>query len=240
MDTARDICNTALAIRNLRNLRVRLPLASLKIVSSREKLSGAALDIIREEVNVKNIGHEADVAQYAMFKLQINFPVLGKRLPEKIKQIIPCVKKGNWKKQPDGRVEVAGEMLEPGEFSILLEPKSEYKDRAQPLPSNDALVILDTNITPDLQSEGYARDLIRLIQQARKDAGLHVSDRIHLRLRVSEALEEVLHTHRDTIAEQVLAASLTEGDMHGCTFIANETVENEEVSIGFSSKAAAA
>jgi len=201
------------------------------------------VETIKAEVNVKEIksgSEKEDITNYAELKLQINSAVLGKRLPEKMKQLIPASKKGEWKRLLDGRIEIAGEILKTGEFSIQLEPKPEYKNRAQALSTNDALVILDTTITTALANEGYARDLVRLIQQARKDAGLNVTDRIALRLRVSAALEEALQTHQEYISEQVLATSLTLGDMQGCTFITNETIENEEVSIGFTTKAEAA
>ncbi len=236
MDWSRDVCNAALAIRNRLNIRVRQPLSKLNIVSKKadfENALPAIIKIIEEEVNVKSMGSDPDLDKYASLKLQLNNPVLGKRLPEKMKQIIPASKKGEWKQLPDGRVEIAGEVLEKTEFALLLEPKPEYKDRAQPLSTNDALVILDTHITPELEEEGFARDLVRLIQQARKDAGLNVADRITLHLRVSDKLAPVLDTHRDYISEQVLAASLEQGNMQGCTFIANEIIEGQEVSIGF-------
>jgi isoleucyl-tRNA synthetase len=121
---------------------------------------------------------------------------------------------------------------------LQLEPKPEYKDRAQALSTNDALVILDTTITPELEAEGYARDMVRLIQQARKDAGLNVADRINLRLLVSNKLAPALASHKGYIAEQVLAATLTEGDINGSTFVANETIEDEKVSIGITAVAA--
>lgn len=246
MDFVRDICNAALSVRSKQNIRIRQPLARAKIVTTNAE-SLKQLDvvngIISDEINVKKVDYEANadaIDNYAEFKLQIHFPVLGKRLPEKIKQIIPAAKKGQWKQRADGRVDVAGETLQKNEFTLLLEPKPEYKDRAQALSTNDALVILDTAITPELRAEGYARDLIRLIQQARKDAGLHVTDRIHLKLRVSDELKDALHAHQDTIAQQVLAVSLTESDMQGCSYITNETIESEEVSIGFTLHAAAA
>ena len=240
MDTVRDICNAALAIRNARNLRVRLPLARLTLVTQGAGFTSDYTSIIEDEVNVKKVETAQNFDAVAALKLQIHFPVLGKRLPEKIKQIIPAAKKGHWKQLADGRVEIAGEALNHDEFAILLEPRPEYKDNAQPLSSNDALVVLDIHVTPALEQEGYARDMVRLIQQARKEAGLHMTDRIHLRLRLSETLARALETHSDYIKEQVLAASLSQGDMQGCTFITNETIENEEVSIGFSSKAVAA
>jgi len=243
MDWARDVCNVALAIRNKANIRVRQPLNKLLVVGNgmQEYLAHTALiPLIEDEVNVKEIQSDLNIANYADERLQLNNPVLAQRLPEKMKQLIPASKKGAWKKLANGQIELAGETLLPSEYSLLLEPKPEYKGRAQALSTNDALVILDTTITPELQAEGYARDLIRLIQQARKDAGLNVTDRIQLRLRVSDVLEDALHAHRDTIAEQVLATSLTEGDMQGCTYIVNETIESEEVSIGFSVQAVAA
>jgi len=240
MDRVRDICNAALGIRSARNLRVRLPLAKLTLVTQSQGFDAAYTAIIQEEVNVKEVAVSKHFDEVAALKLQINFPLLGKRLPDKIKKIIPAAKRGDWKRIDGGRVAVDGEQLEPGEFTVLLEPKEKYKQSAQALPTNDALVILDTVVTPELQAEGYARDLVRLIQQARKDAGLQMTDRINLRLRVSGELEEALAQHRDYIAAQVLAASLTTGDMHGCTYIANETIENEEVSIGFSARAEAA
>ncbi|HEU5046703.1 MAG TPA: isoleucine--tRNA ligase [Rickettsiales bacterium] len=233
MDQIRDICNAALAIRNARNLRVRLPLAALKIVSAEGNFSEEELNIIRDEVNIKDVGYDSNLTQYAAFKLQIHFPVLGKRLPEKMKQIIPASKKGDWKLLEDGRVEIIGEPLEKNEFSLLLEPKPDYKDNAQPLSTNDALILLDTHITPELEAEGYARDIVRLVQEARKRAGLNVTDRINLRLRVADKLAPALQNHSHYIADQVLAASLEQGDMQGCTYIANDMVEAHEVSIGF-------
>ena len=244
MEFVRDVCNAALSVRSKQNIRVRQPLKEARIIADGEILKDLPVfyAIIQEEINTKLVSYSGDKAaltQIADFKLQIQFPVLGKRLPDKIKQIIPAAKKGNWKRLADGRIEVAGETLEKNEFTMQLEPKAEFKDCAQPLSTNDAIVLLDIEITDDLRAEGYARDLVRLIQQARKDAGLQVTDRINLRLRVSDGLKEMLSVHRDYVAEQVLAETLTEGDMQGCGFIANETIEHEEVSIGFNAKDAA-
>ena len=246
MDFVRDVCNAALSVRSKQNIRVRQPLKEVRIVAGWERLAQLLAPfepIIQDEINAKQITYndsKDDLITYSDFKLQIHFPVLGKRLPDKIKQIIPASKKGDWKPLPDGRIKIAGEILGADEFTLQLEPKPDLKGRAQALSTNDALVILDTEVTDELRNEGYARDLVRLIQQARKDAGLRVTDRIHLRLRVAESLKPMLEMHRGYIAEQVLAASLTEGDMRPCGFITNEMIEHEEVSIGFSTKVEAA
>jgi isoleucyl-tRNA synthetase len=76
------------------------------------------------------------------------------------------------------------------------------------LPSNDAVVVLDARLTPELEREGLARDFVRLVQQARKDSGLDVSDSIRLTYGGSESLREAVETHRAFIAEQVLARSI--------------------------------
>ena len=151
-----------------------------------------------------------NVEDIATKKLAINSAVLGKRLPAKMKEILPASKKGDWKVE-NGTVTIAGEALLPSEYQLSLDPKPAYTDNTQPLSTNDALVILDTAITPELEAEGRARDLVRMIQQARKDAGLHVGDRITLALDVPADFRGALATHGDYIAAQTLAVSWTEG-----------------------------
>jgi len=72
-------------------------------------------------------------------------------------------------------------------------------------------VILDLTITPELEAEGRARDLVRMIQQARKDAGLHVADRISLAVDVPADFKAAMAAHGDYIKEQTLAVTLVEG-----------------------------
>jgi isoleucyl-tRNA synthetase len=241
MDWVRDVCNAGSAVRNKQNIRNRQPLASLtlagkNVVHSIELpngVSGTFSGIICDELNVKEFRTGGSFDDYASVKLQINSAVLGKRLPEKMKQILPASKKGEWKRLADGGVEIAGEVLLAGEYTILLEPKPAYKDSAAPLSSNDALVILDLTITPELEAEGRARDLVRMIQQARKDAGLHVADRITLGLDVPSEFKSALATHGDFIAEQTLATSWKEGSAGSAQQVKQE-LDGAEFIIGLS------
>ena len=73
-------------------------------------------------------------------------------------------------------------------------------------------VVLDTVVTPELEAEGLARDVVRGVQQARKDAGLEVSDRISLTVGGSDATRAAVEAHRDLIATETLATSLTVSD----------------------------
>lgn len=188
-------------------------------------------EIIKDEINVKEIDFGVDdLHKVASFKLAINNPVLGKRLPTKMKQIIPASKKGDWK-QADGTVEICGEHMQPGEYTLQLEPKPEYKDRAQALSTNDALVILDTTITPELEAEGLARDLVRMIQQARKDAGLNVADRIHLGVKAPEKISRALHTHKAYVMEQTLAVDIADQPVDKPLYATQATLDELTVSL---------
>ncbi|MFZ4540453.1 MAG: isoleucine--tRNA ligase [Rickettsiales bacterium] len=249
MDWVQDICNAASSIRNKKNIRNRQPLATLNLYGNKlmlEFVRGGSHELVKEwnvfhdmiadEVNVKSVVTISDKAKFeatATYKLQINSQILGKRLPAAMKQILPASKKGEWKWRVGGGIEVAGEALQGDEYTINLEPKPEFKDSAAPLSTNDALVVLDLTITPELEAEGRARDLVRMIQQARKDAGLHVADRITLALDVPADFKSALTTHGDYIASQTLAVSWSEGSAKAAQQMKQE-LDGEQFVIGLS------
>ncbi|MGE3714871.1 MAG: DUF5915 domain-containing protein, partial [Alphaproteobacteria bacterium] len=193
-------------------------------------------NIIADELNVKNIEINFGIGNVADVKLSLNNQILGKRLPALMKQIIPASKKGEWK-QVDGTVEICGEKLLPEEYTLQLEPKPEYADRAQALSTNDALVILDTTITPDLLAEGIARDMVRAIQQARKDADLHVSDRIRLHLSAPDDVANAVRAHKQYILEQTLSTELLENEPEQKIFSTQADIDDKQVTINLSSAA---
>jgi isoleucyl-tRNA synthetase len=236
MDLTRDLCNVGLALRNKINIRVRQPLNSLTLVAEFNINDSAELaSLVEDELNVKNIYWDSEIEKYATRKLAINSAVLGKRLPEKMKQILPASKKGEWKQHKDG-IEIVGEKLLNTEYTMQLEPKPEFKDMAIPLSTNDGLVILDTSITPELEAEGLARDMVRMVQQARKDAGLHVSDRIALLLELPTGFKPAM-AHSQYIAEQTLASSIAEGNASGADKVSTQEVDGETIVIGISKAA---
>lgn len=210
MDRVRDVCNAALAIRSAENIRVRQPLSSLTVVASGASNIAAYKEIIEEEINAKEVLFSDKVTDFADYKLKINFPILGKRLPTKVKDIIAASKQNQWK-QVSGTIEIAGEALLPEEFSLQLEPKN--KQGAQALSTNDALVILDLNITDELRIEGVYRDLVRLVQQSRKEADLNIVDRIALSIETAnEDIKVAVGRFSRDIAEQTLAVFVSVGD----------------------------
>lgn len=238
MDQAKDICSTALFIRNTLNIRVRQPLQRLTLVQEGTDVNpfrqALMTGIIADEVNVKAVTiEERNVRDVAIYNLKINSAVLGKRLPALMKQILPASKKGEWQ-QVDGTVEICGERLLPGEYTLQLEPKPEYKDRAQALSTNDALVILDTTITPELEAEGIARDLVRMIQQARKDANLNVSDRIRLHIDALDAVGKAVEAHKQYLMDQTLTVELLAQKPANAAFTAENQLDDQKITLSLS------
>ncbi len=206
MDRAREVCSAALALRRAHDVRVRQPLARLAVAG--RDVAGLApyLELIRDEVNVKEVALADDIAAYATRRLVPNARVLGPRLGGAVQGVIRAAKQGQWRALDGGRAEAGGQVLEPGEFSLLLEPRPGVA--CQALASGDAVAVLDLEITPELVDEGRARDLVRAIQQARREAGLHVSDRIRAALELPAEWRASAERHRGWIAEQTLAVEL--------------------------------
>ena len=201
MDKILEVCQAGLFIRNSTNIRVRQPLQAITIVMKDHGNMAQFEDLIKDELNVKEVSYSQDLEKYASLKLSINFPVLGKRLPQKMKDMIAASKTGAWTVS-ENVVTVVGETLLAEEYKLVLDPFT--KDGSAALPANDGLVILDTKISDELYLEGLARDMIRLIQQARKDAGFNVSDRIDLEYEASGDIEKAIKTYAEFISEQTL------------------------------------
>ena len=207
MDRLRDAASAALSLRDERGLRIRLPLASATIAGADAELIRPFTDLLADEINVKSIELTDDVAPFGSFRLQPNGRVLGPKLGPDVQAVIKAAKAGDWAPGDDGTVTVAGHTLSGDEFELALVPLDGVA--AAPLAGNQAVVVLDTEVTPELQAEGHARDLVRLVQQERKDRDLRITDRIDLRLALPEGLERSLQPHYDWIRSQVLATGLS-------------------------------
>ena len=210
MDEVRTVCSTVLGLRKARNLRVRLPLAEVTIAAADAQRLRPFADIIADEVNVKKVDLTTDVAVHGRFELAVNARAAGPRLGKDVQTVIKAVKAGEWSEDADGVVSAAGIALLPEEYSqrlVAAEP-----DSTAALPGNAGLVVLDSAVTEELEAEGWARDLIRDLQETRKSLGLDVSDRISVVLAVPEERAAWAATHRDLIAGEILATELSFGE----------------------------
>ncbi|MGW4065454.1 isoleucine--tRNA ligase [Amycolatopsis sp. NPDC004747] len=208
MDRVRQVASSALSLRKANKLRVRLPLSSLVVAASDAEAMGAFADILRDEVNVKAVELTTDVAAHGGFEVAVNARAAGPRLGKDVQTVIKAVKAGDWSFQ-GGAVVAAGIALQEGEFERRLVAKG--GGAAAELPGGSGLVLIDTEVTPELAAEGLVRDLVRVVQQARRDAGLDVADRIALTVDAPADVVEAARAHEEFLASETLATSVTYG-----------------------------
>jgi isoleucyl-tRNA synthetase len=210
MDRVREVASSGLALRKAQGLRVRLPLASLTVVVPDAATIAGFTDILRDELNVKSVTavemREESIGDYGITRrLSVNARTLGPRIGGQVQQVIAATKAGDW--SVDGDVVTAGGIaLEPGEYELVLDV-ADTAVAVSFLPSG-GFVVLDTVVTAELAAEGLARDVVRAVQQARKDAGLDVSDRIRLQIESDAVTIVAMRDHLDLIAGETLALEL--------------------------------
>ena len=206
MDEVRDIVSAAHSLRKANRLRVRLPLRSLVVVTDRDL--EAFRGLIAAEVNVKDVRLES--VESSGMTVTRELAVLPRELePEQRKltsKLFAAAREGAWEETQDGvllRLDPPVRLRE-GQYTLTTLVQGEEGSVASVLPSG-AYIALDTTLDPELEAEGYARDVIRAVQDARKAAGLHVADRISLTLRVPAEHVEAVRAHIDLIAAETLA-----------------------------------
>jgi isoleucyl-tRNA synthetase len=221
MDRVRDACSVGLALREAKKLRTRLPLPQVTLAGADAAAMAPFAQLLQDELNVKHVGFAADIGAFGSFRLQIDAKALGPKLGPKMKDVLAATRSGAWRLAGD-RAEIGGAVLDKGEYVLQLVPKDGITAAA--LSTNDVVLVLDTAVTPELEQEGVARDFVRLVQQARKDAGLHVSDRVHVAYEADAATAAAVQAHAAYVAEQVLATSLTAGPAPAGAFAAEGKV----------------
>jgi isoleucyl-tRNA synthetase len=213
MDRVREVCSTALGLRMASKLRVRLPLSHLRVAAADAKSLERFIEIIRDEVNVKHVELTDDVTAHGQAEIVVNARVAGPRLGKQVQEVIRAAKAGHWTTTPEGRVHVAGVDLLDGEYERRL--VSRDVGATAELPRASGFVVLDTTVTPELAAEGLARDVIRAVQQARRDAGLSVSDRIRLIIGARDDVVAAARAHEKLLASETLALEVRYGNADG-------------------------
>ena len=210
MDLVRDVCSVASSVRKARGLRVRLPLAELDVTAPGASALAPFADILRDEVNVKNVTFTDDISDAARYELKLVPAALGPRLGEDMKRVMAAFKKGDYTLVPGQAPVVGGVALVEGEYDLKLVPTDAAASAV--LSSGDGVVSLDCAVTPELEAEGVARDVVRLVQQARRDAKLAITDRIVLTLGLPDRLRSAVATHEAFLRNETLATELVYAD----------------------------
>jgi len=204
MFLAKTIVSLGLAARAKAKIKVRQPLSRIQIALGDQynpNLLSDEIEIIKEELNVKAVELIKDPKELATVIAKPNAKLLGPKYGKDVQKIIVEAKSGKFKKLDNGNIKVAEFELTPEEIEIAYLGKEGFNVETEA----GILVALDTKITPELEQEGVARDLVRQIQDLRKAANYNVSDRIKVAL--INANSEMLKNFGDYIKSETLASS---------------------------------
>ena len=199
----RRVVSLGMTIRSETKIKVRLPLRSATIAVPSSILKEADFTeedraLLMQELNVKEIDFTDDPGTLGTRTVSVNARLAGPRLGKKVQEVIAAGKKGDFRELPDGGIEILGEVLT-AEEAPLHYAGAEGRGVAA---EGGVIVSLDTTVDAELTLEGDARELIRHIQQRRKETGLSVQDKIVLR--VADA-DDLMAKHGATIADQTNA-----------------------------------
>ncbi|MFC5280641.1 isoleucine--tRNA ligase [Arcanobacterium canis] len=210
MDEVRDVVSAAHALRKANKLRVRQPLASMTVVTPLD-LSPFA-ELIAGEVNVKEVKIQG--ASESGLEVRTELAVLPRELDPSVRKLTSALfkaaREGNWEKADGGvlmHVEPPVTLTE-GQYEVSTVIEAEEGSVASVLDSG-SFVVLDTVLTPELEAEGYARDVVRAIQDQRKADDLHVADRIALTLTVPADRLSAVEANLEFIKSETLSLEAT-------------------------------
>jgi isoleucyl-tRNA synthetase len=216
MEVSRRTVSMGRALRNTHNLKTRQPLKAVYLVT-RDPAEKAVLremeDLIREELNVKEVVFQDNEESLVEYSAKANFKVLGKVLGPAMKaasERIEALAPEEILTLLDGaslHLDVDGRSVELTQESVLVNRRE--KANLKVINEGSLTLALDSEISPELKLEGHIRDLIRAVQNARKESGLDVSDRVRLVFGGASVVHEALETFGKFLSEETLAKSWT-------------------------------
>ena len=215
MEDAQTISSLVLSLRAKEKIKVRQPLQKIMIPveSAEQKLSILAVaNLIKHEVNIKEIVLLEDASDILVKQIKPNFKTLGPKFGKEMKFIANSIR--NFTKEDISKIELEGKMsieLEGKMINLdLSDVEISSKDIEGWLVANEGsiTVALDVTISEELRKEGVARELVNRIQNARKDKGLEVTDRIKLTVLKFEDLEESINNNKEYIMSETLTDEL--------------------------------
>ncbi len=223
-------------IKSVRNLRVKLklpnkqPLNSVKIVTNDKKIEkrlSNISDLIKNEINVKNVEFDVQINQWVDYIFKPDYKKLGPRLGEQVGNIAKKLKnlspEESIKILDLKTISIDGTELQNEDIEIQLKPK---KDLPNQDIVDDFLIYLDTDLNDDLLMERFSRELVSTIQQARKDTGLDVTDRIELQVHTKDDFViQSINKHESYVMSETLSLDLVIKKSDGKNEILNRKID---------------
>ncbi len=218
MSVTREAVRLGRAIRSMHTLKTRQPLKAIHLVTRNDTERRILLemeDIIREELNVKDVVFRENEEDLVEFFAKANYRLLGRELGKDMKAAAARIEEltaDEIQTLLDGNtlsIEVAGRSLDLNKESIIVQRTE--KENLRVLNEGSLTVALDPEITEDLYQEGLVRDLIRVVQNKRKDLGFEVSDRIVIYLQSSDEVVAAVQRFDDYLMNETLATEIVWG-----------------------------
>lgn len=215
MDLVRTLAALGRGTREKEKIKVRQPLAEVIVDGSYESVIGDLTPLIMEELNIKKVVFENDLDEYMNYTLKPNFKVAGPVLGKNIKAFGGAMAKADPKEtvaklESEGKItmKLNGEAVDI--TYDMVDVKITAKEGFAVAMENNVFTILDTMITPELESEGLARELISKVQQLRKQNDYEMMDNIHIFVDADDAIKAAVGAHRAYIMKETLAVSIEE------------------------------
>jgi isoleucyl-tRNA synthetase len=216
MEAARRLVVLGRAARTDAKVRVRQPLRRAMLLQPGVRLDPAVAAEVSSELNVKALDDVDTLSGLMSWTVVPNFRALGPRLGAKVNEVKAALAQADGSAlaqalETNGFVEVAGERLGPDDVEVRA-----TRHEAFALAEDGGwAVALDLELDDDLRREGVARELVRSLNDLRKDAGLDIADRVRLTLEADGTVADALVVHRDYVMAEVLAVELTVGPVAG-------------------------
>ena len=213
MNLVRDICSLGRNAREDVSIKVRQPLNFMILQANNEALVSDMENIIKEELNIKEIVYKEDMSDYMDYIVKPNFRVVGKMLGNKMKDFQEAVSKldindVNMIKLGHYKLDFQGEEMDITEDMIVTTVKSKPGYCAS--TNGNVSVILDTTLTKELLGEGLAREFVRKVQSLRKEKDLVITDHIIIYYSAEEEVKEMLKDYEEYIKNETLGEQLVE------------------------------
>lgn len=213
MDLVRELVGLGRGAREKEKIKVRQPLQKILVDGKYESLIGDLNDLITEELNVKEVVFEKQLDRYMNFGLKPNFKVAGPVLGARIKAFGSALANTDPVLIVD-QLENSGEacLMIDGEEMIIgkdfVDIQISAKEGFTVSMENNVFTILDTTITPELVSEGFAREMVSKVQQLRKQRDFEMMDQIKIFCNADDEVKAALQEHKDYIMKETLAVEL--------------------------------
>ncbi len=215
MDLVRDICSLGRVAREDAKIKVRQPISELILAYDNKHLVETLEDMIKDELNVKNILYMENLTKYMDYVVKPNFREVGKVFGPKIKLFQEALTKLSTEeietiKNDTLVINLDGESVEVN--SSMVEISVRIKEGYCSSNNGKTFVILNTELTEELINEGIARELIRKVQSLRKDADLIITDHINIYYNGNDTIDKVMNVHGDFIKGETLALNIVKDD----------------------------